>query len=151
MTSLIRNKYILIFIVNLSKITMESTNDAQNRGESTPIRKFSPFNYFLKFLKSKKQFRTPVIIILLICYPGSLIVFYLCWFMGIPFLVEWANGSNIIWLSWIPAVVGIFLLAFIPIWVFMGLNSLFRSVLDISLSEEDHEVKKSIDKVISEE
>lgn len=130
---------------------MTPTQSTQNDGNPKPIQRLSVFSFLIKFLEKKKQYRTPVIIILLICYPASLIVFYLCWFMGMPFLVEWANGANIVWLSWIPAAFGIFLLAFIPIWVFMGLNWLFSKVVGISINEEDHEVKKSMDRVLSEE
>lgn len=130
---------------------MTTAQPTQNDGTPRPVNRFSLNSMLVKFLEKKKRYRTPIVITLLICYPASLIVFYLCWFMGIPYLVEWANGSNIIWLSWIPAAFGIFLLAFIPIWTFMGLNSLFWSVVNISLNEEDHEVKKSMDKVLSEE
>ena len=130
---------------------MNSKPSNQPEDKSRAVRRISLFGVLIKYLENKKQYRTPAIIILLLCYPASLIVFYFCWFEGIPYLIDWANGSTLIWLTWIPAAFGIFLLVFIPIWVIMGLSSLIRSVASISLHEEEHEVKRSIDKVLSEE
>lgn len=59
---------------------------------------------------------------------------YLCWWIGIPQLWEWANAA---WWHWLPAVFGFCFLFIIPIWVVIGASRLASFLADISLSIED--------------
>ena len=88
-----------------------------------------------------------VVVVLFICV---LPVTYFSWWAGIENLWSWP-GEKGNWLLWVPAGLGIFLLAFAPLWYLMIVMYLLRLVADISVSIEEEPIRAAQTSVMESE